>query len=105
MRRICFLLRVRPDRLDEYRSRHASVWPEMRDALRETGWGNYSLFLAPDGLLVGYLETDDFDAARAAMSATEVNTRWQAEMTGFFALDGSAPDQAMDGLPEIFHLD
>ena len=106
MRRICFLLRVRPDRLDEYRSRHASVWPEMRDALRETGWGNYSLFLAPDGLLVGYLETADFDAALAGMAAREVNARWQAEMAEFFvALDGSRPDEAMKPLTEVFHLD
>ena len=59
--RVCFLLRVRPDRLDEYRARHRAVWPEMLDALRATGWGNYSLFLADDGLLVGYLETEDFD--------------------------------------------
>jgi L-rhamnose mutarotase len=106
MRRICFLLRVRPDRLDEYRERHAHVWPEMRAALRETGWGNYSLFLAPDGLLVGYLETEDFDAARAGMEAREVNARWQAEMAEFFvALDGSRPDEAMKPLDEVFHLD
>ena len=106
MRRVCFLLRVRPDRLDEYRSRHASVWPEMRQALRDTGWGNYSLFLAPDGLLVGYLETPDFDAARAGMAAREVNARWQAEMADFFvALDGSHPDTAMHPLTEVFHLD
>ncbi|EWM16243.1 L-rhamnose mutarotase [Kutzneria sp. 744] len=106
MRRVCFLLRVRPDRLDEYRERHASVWPEMRQALQDTGWGNYSLFLAPDGLLVGYLETDDFDAARAGMEAREVNARWQAEMSEFFiALDGSRPDEAMKPLEEVFHLD
>jgi L-rhamnose mutarotase len=103
--RVCFTLQVVPDAVDEYRARHREVWPEMRAALSVAGWRNYSLFLRPDGLLIGYLETDDFDAARAAMSATAVNARWQAEMTGFFALDGSAPDQAMAPLPEIFHLD
>ena len=46
MERVCFLLQVRPDRLDEYRARHREVWPEMLDALREAGWRNYSLFLA-----------------------------------------------------------
>ena len=46
MERVCFLARVRPDRLDEYRTRHAEVWPEMTDALRESGWANYSLFLS-----------------------------------------------------------
>ena len=63
MRRICFTLQVRPDRLDEYRRRHAQVWPDMLDALRDAGWHDYSLFLRDDGLLVGYLLTEDFAAA------------------------------------------
>ncbi|KUL64446.1 L-rhamnose mutarotase [Streptomyces violaceusniger] len=105
MRRVCFLLKVRQDRIEEYRERHEAVWPEMRAALAETGWYNYSLFLREDGLLVGYLETEDFEAAQAAMAATEVNARWQAEMAPFFeALDGARPDEAMKPLTEVFHL-
>jgi L-rhamnose mutarotase len=105
VRRICFLLRVRPDRLDEYRERHRAVWPAMRQALRETGWRNYSLFLTDDGLLVGYLETEDWEAALRGMEAQEVNARWQSEMAEFFEdLDGR-PDESMRPVPEIFHLD
>nr|WP_206314714.1 L-rhamnose mutarotase [Streptomyces coryli] len=99
------MLKVREDRLAEYRERHAAVWPEMLDALTAAGWRNYSLFLRPDGLLVGYLETEDFAAAQAAMAATDVNARWQAEMAPFFeALDGAKPDAAMQPLAEVFHL-
>jgi len=100
--RVCFLLRVRPDRLDEYKARHRDVWPEMLAALRETGWSNYSLFLAEDGLLVGYLETDDFEAARAAMDERDVNVRWQADMAPFF---GERADTSLVRLEEVFHLD
>jgi L-rhamnose mutarotase len=102
--RVCFLARVRPDRLAEYRERHKDVWPEMRAALSEAGWGNYSIFLAADGLLVGYLETDDYRAALDAMAATDVNQRWQAEMAEFFVADGP-PDQSFARMTEIFHLD
>ncbi|MER5686934.1 L-rhamnose mutarotase [Streptomyces sp. NBC_01724] len=106
MQRVCFLLKVRQERLEEYRERHAAVWPEMLAALSAAGWHNYSLFLREDGLLVGYLETEDFAAAQAAMAATDVNTRWQADMAGFFeALDGAEPDEAMKPLTEVFHLD
>jgi L-rhamnose mutarotase len=106
MRRVCFLLKVRPERLAEYRVRHESVWPEMLDALRRTGWRNYSLFLRPDGLLVGYFETDDLAAALDGMAATDVNARWQAEMAQFFEdLDGRRPDEGIIPLSEIFHLD
>jgi L-rhamnose mutarotase len=104
VRRVCFLLKVRADRLEEYRRRHQAVWPDMLAALRDAGWHNYSLFLREDGLLVGYLETDDFPAAQAAMERTEVNARWQAEMASFFEdLDGR-PDEGMAPLTEVFHL-
>ena len=104
MERVCFLARVRPDRLDEYRARHKDVWPGMLAALRAAGWGNYSIFLADDGLLVGYLETDDYQAALDAMAATEVNGRWQAEMAAYFVANGP-PDRSFLRLAEIFHLD
>jgi L-rhamnose mutarotase len=106
MQRICFVLRVRPDRLEEYKRRHATVWPDMLAALRETGWHNYSLFLRDDGLLIGYLETHDFTRALAGMNSREVNARWQREMGDFFELEpGRRPDEAMMPLPEVFHLD
>ena len=106
MERVCFLLQVRPDRLEEYRARHRAVWPEMLDALRRAGWRNYSLFARDDGLLVGYLETDDFAAAQAAMERTEVNARWQAEMAAFFELPGGErPDTGLLRLDEVFHVD
>jgi L-rhamnose mutarotase len=103
VRRVCFTLQVRPDRLEEYRRRHARVWPEMLAALRDTGWHDYSLFLRDDGLLVGSLLTDDFDAALAAMGATDVNARWQAEMAEFF--ESGRPDQHMHVLTEVFNLE
>lgn len=84
-RRHCFLLHVRPERVAEYVDVHQRVWPEMLDALRRTGWRNYSLFLREaDGLVVGYFESADVDAAQAAMARDEVNARWQAEMAPYF---------------------
>ena len=106
MQRVCFLLKVKPERLEEYKLRHAAVWPDMLQALRETGWQNYSLYLRDDGLLVGYLETPDFEAARKGMAEREVNARWQREMGSFFeALEGRRPDEGMLPLEEVFHLD
>lgn len=106
MERVCFLLRVKPERLAEYRARHRAVWEPMLAALRDSGWRNYSLFLRPDGLLVGYVECGDFEAAQRAMARTEVNARWQAEMAPFFDLPAAGrPDTAGERLEEIFHLD
>jgi L-rhamnose mutarotase len=100
MERVCFNVQVRVDRLDEYRERHTAVWPEMLAALSAAGWTNYSLFLRPDGLLIGYLETPDFEAAKRAMEETDVDARWQAEMAPLF--DG---ELVLERLEEVFHLD
>ena len=102
MERVCFLLQVRPDRLDEYKLRHRAVWPEMLDALSAAGWRNYSLFLREDGLLIGYLETDDFEAAQQRMLETDVNDRWQREMADFFG--ERADEGGFQRLEEVFHL-
>ena len=105
MNRVGFQFKVRQDRLEEYKEHHKSVWPEMLDALRETGWHNYTLFMRPDGLIFGYFETDaDLATAQAGMAEKEVNTRWQEFMSDF--MDASArPDETFVELEEYFHLD
>ncbi|WP_116949375.1 L-rhamnose mutarotase [Jiangella endophytica] len=104
MPRYCFVSRVRPDQVDEYRRRHAAVWPELLRALRDTGWRDYSIFVGDDGLLVGYVEADDLDASQAAIQATDVNRRWQEQMAPLFS-HGAKPDENWRHLDEVFNLD
>lgn len=109
MKRVGFVLKVRADKLAEYKRQHQQVWPDMLAALRAAGWHNYSLFLRDDGLLFGYFETpDSLQAAQARMAATDVNTRWQTFMAPFFEAPGgdpARPDEMFLELPEVFHLD
>lgn len=107
MKRIGFLLKVKPDMVAEYKRHHEAVWPEMLDALRRTGWHNYSLFLRDDGLLFGYVEVaESFQASLDGMAREEVNARWQAFMAPYFeGLGGAQADESMQELVEVFHLD
>ena len=107
MKRVAFILKVKHDKLAEYKAHHKQVWPEMLDALRRTGWHNYSLFLRDDGLLFGYFEAEEsFQASLDGMTREEVNQRWQDFMAPYFEGLGGAPaDQNMQELEEVFHLD
>ena len=105
MKRVCFVLQVRPDRLDEYKARHRDVWPEMLAALRETGWNNYSLSCS-DGLLVGYLENERL-RSRSLRNGETRSERSVAEADGRILSaqpEGKLPDRAMEPLEEVFHL-
>jgi L-rhamnose mutarotase len=81
--------------------RHRSVAGDVRCEKLD---GHHSRF-GEDGLLVGYLETEDFERARSGMATREVNERWQREMGDIFVQpDGVLPDRAMQPLEEVFHL-
>lgn len=107
MKRVAFLLKVVEDKVEEYKTHHEKVWPEMLDALRRTGWQNYSLFMREDGLLFGYFETpDSFQAALDGMAQEEINAQWQDFMAPYFEdLGGAHADESMVELLEVFHLD
>ena len=95
MKRVGFLLKVKADKLEEYKQHHEAVWPEMLEALRRTGWHNYSIFAREDGLLFGYFETpDSFQAALDGMAHEEINAKWQDFMAPYFEnLSGAHADR------------
>ena len=107
MTRVGFLLKVKEERIEEYKKHHEAVWPEMLEALRQTGWHNYSLFMKEDGTLFGYFETpESFQTALDGMSGEEINTKWQDFMAPYFeSPDGAHADEIMVELEEVFHLD
>jgi L-rhamnose mutarotase len=107
MKRVGFLLKVKEDKIEEYKKHHKVVWPEMLDALRRTGWHNYSLFMREDGLLFGYFEAEEsFQASLDGMAKEEINAKWQDFMAPYFEAMASAhADENMIELEEVFHLD
>lgn len=103
--RLCFRSQVAPEHLEKYREVHAKVWPEMLRELKAAGWNDYTLHLGTDGLLIGIVDCDDFDALRERMALTEVNARWQAEMAALFPASNMRPDEGFIVLDEVFNLD
>lgn len=100
--RSAFVLRVRPDKVDEYVEAHRNVWPEMLAALRDAGIRNYTIFRNGNEMF-GYFECDDLEAAAAYMAEQPVNARWQDTMAGL--LEARVPNSGPAALEEIFRLD
>jgi len=100
--RTAFVLRVHPDKVEEYVRAHRNVWPEMLDALRAAGIRNYTIFRDGDRMF-GYFEADDLAAAQQHLAQQEVSTRWQDAMAEL--LERRVPDGGPPALEEIFRLD
>ena len=105
MKRVCFLLRLKKDKVEEYRKVHL-VWPEMLEAIRESGIKNYSMFLRPDGLLIGYFESGDPEASLQRLGQTDVNRRWQEKMSPYFESgSGDLKKGGPEWLEQVFLLE
>src|SRR5689334_1600092 len=100
--RSAFVLRVHPDKVDEYVEAHKNVWPEMLAALRDAGIRNYTIFRSGNEMF-GYFESDDLEAAAAYLEQQQVNARWQDAMGGL--LEERVPNSGPAVLEEIFRLD
>src|SRR5215204_5714890 len=105
VQRVAFRLRVRPERLEEYKQLHQDVWPELLDDMRAASIRNYSIF-ADGPELFAYLECDDWGAALEALARSDANRRWQELMSGYLATpvdpDAAAPLQLLE---EVFRME
>ncbi len=105
MQRACFLVKVKDDRIQEYLRAHQTVWPAVLAAIRASGLRNYSLFIRPNGMIVGYFEGKDIRDSLRRLAQTEANARWQTHVAPFF--EGESGDVAASGpewLEQYFYL-
>ncbi|MFH1007759.1 MAG: L-rhamnose mutarotase [Candidatus Latescibacterota bacterium] len=104
-KRVCFLLKIKPHLVAEYKRAHEPVWPEMVDALRQAGICNYSMFLRPDGMLIGYFEAEDPEESLRKVGETEVNRRWQEGMAPYFESgSGDLVQGGPEWITQIFYM-
>ena len=99
-----FKLRLNRGAEEEYRRRHAELWPEMAEMLHAHGGANYSIFLDTEALtLFGYIEIDD-EALWAQGADTAINRKWWDYMADIMETN---PDNSPVTTPlhPVFHLD
>ena len=105
MKRVCFVLRIKKGMVTEYKKNH-QVWPEMQQAIRETGIKNYFLFIRPDGLLIGCFEAENPQESLQKLGETEINRRWEEYMAPYFESgSGDLQKGGPEWLEQIFFLE
>ena len=101
------VIKVKPEKLDEYRTLHAAVWPEVLDTVTRCNIRNYSIY-HKDGYLFSYFEYvgDDLDADMAKMAADPVTQKWWDVCKPCQEpLESRAEGEWWAGMEEVFHWD
>ena len=104
MERLCYTFELVAGMEDEYERRHATVWPELLAALKESGFSNYSLFRRGTEV-IAYAECEPtVEAALARLNKYEVNARWSTYIRSI--MTRSVDEQGrFFSVREIWHLD
>lgn len=103
MARYAWTARLRPDKVDEYVTAHAKVWPDVLAAITAAGIRDYSIWRFGDRVFAQYECDGDHEAALRTEAAAEATGRWRAAMRELFM-----PEVATEGvtwLEEIFRLE
>lgn len=77
MQRYGMVIKVRPEKLEEYKKLHSAVWPGVLKMIKECNINNYSIYYK-DGFLFSYYEYvgTDYAADMAKMAADPETQRW-----------------------------
>jgi L-rhamnose mutarotase len=109
MRRMGWVIRIRAEKIPEYKALHAAPWPEILARISACNIRNYSIFLRePENLLFGYFEYHgtDFAADTAKMAADETTRRWWALTDPCQeGLESRAAGEWWAPMTEVFHHD
>ena len=101
------VIRVKPDKFEEYKRYHAAVWPEVLEMIQKCNIRNYSIF-HKDGFLFAYFEYtgEDFDADMKKMADHKKTQEWWEVMEPMQQpLDTRTEGEWWANMEEVFHLD
>ena len=109
MTRVAQLLGLRPERLEEYKRYHVSIWPEIAKAIREAGIRNYSIYHFR-GQLFAYFEytgpAAEYEARMDVLAKAPRMREWWDIMEPMQApLEGRKPGTWWTDMEEVFHQD
>jgi len=79
MRRFGMVIRLKPDKVEEYKELHRNVWPEVLKTIKECHIQNYTIFYK-DGYLFSYYEYtgDNYEEDMKKMAADPITQKWWA---------------------------
>lgn len=101
------LIRVKPEKLEEYKKLHSAVWPGVLDMIKKCNISNYSIF-HKDGFLFAYLEYtgSNLKADMEKMAADPTTQKWWDICKPCqLPLENREHDEWWAAMEEIFHLD
>lgn len=107
MKRFGSVIKINPEKLNEYKKIHANIWPGVSKMITECNIANYSIF-RKDGFLFSYFEYigEDYKSDMAKMEADPTTQKWwDICMPMQEPIDTRKKGEWWAEMEEVFHQD
>jgi len=103
MKREAFKMYLKPGFENEYKKRHAAIWPELKKLLEESGVSDYSIFWDKETNILFAVQKTDGNGSQD-LGDNPIVQKWWAYMTDIMDTN---PDNSPISIPmeEVFHMD
>ena len=103
MERFAFKMKLKPGFTDEYRRRHAEIWPELSALLKDSGISDYSIFLDEETHTLFAVQKQNGQESSQDLGSNPIVQKWWAYMADIMEVN---PDLSPVSMPlkEVFHL-
>lgn len=105
MERMAWKGRIKPGCKQTYIERHAQIWPEMVETLKQAGICNYTIFANEEELFGCYECENGVEFAEKVQAQSEVVARWNAYMKDVLELEMDPKTGAQPKLEQVFYLE
>ena len=97
-------MQLKPGVAAEYQRRHDTIWPELKDLLKQAGISDYSIFLDPETNTLFAVQQQSGGGSSQDLGSNPLVQNWWAYMADLMETN---PDNSPVSKPlkQVFHLD
>jgi L-rhamnose mutarotase len=97
-------MKLNPGLKEEYRKRHNEIWPELVKLLKDSGVGNYSIFLDEETNTLFAYQEQSGESSSQDLGTTEIVKRWWKYMADIMETN---PDNSPVTVPleQVFYME
>jgi L-rhamnose mutarotase len=104
MKTIAFKMKLLPGCRDEYKKRHATIWPELRQLLKDAGLSDYHIFFDKGTNMLFAVQKQRGESSSQDLGNNPIVQRWWAYMADIMETNQDF-SPVSEPLEEVFFLE
>lgn len=104
MERMAFKMHLNEGQKEEYKKRHAEIWPELKLLLKESGISEYSIFLDEETNTLFAFQKVSGEGGSQDLGKTEIVQKWWKYMADIMKTNPDNSPVSVE-LEEVFYME